>query len=504
MKHKFPLLTSEVAMLLIVVLLGWASYQVYNIVRLVERSSTGFQETERILRIYGALRLKEEYLTIAFDLEQEVKALHRTLEELVKPKERAEQSELKRQFDLKSQDLRNLIYRQKDRAKRTALRQKPTIGNSKAGNEDQEFTANEMINSLSRVEGLFESVDRTYSSYLTHAKAIGHYTGGLHLRDAPVEKELTNAERERDLLLALASQIGAEGESIRLPRQTPQAGLRQEKLQPLLVALIFALIVLCLLLVFAVYRQRVVAPLRLKIHQEEVMVEHQRKLEHFALFAKDLVHEIRNPLTSMNARLYTLQSKLAKGSVEHNDALVIGSEINRLDHILKDFQRLARPPEPHLVPIKVDALLREAQELMEPLLKQQSIELKRELAHDVELFADPQQLKQVLINLIKNAAESIKHDGTITLRGRSDRPQVKGQQSERVVIEVEDNGPGIPLEIQESMFDPFFSTKGTGTGLGLPIVARIVKKHGGALKFESKGDHGAIFRVELPKQKEVA
>jgi signal transduction histidine kinase len=94
--------------------------------------------------------------------------------------------------------------------------------------------------------------------------------------------------------------------------------------------LVIALVVLCVLLVFGVYRYRVVGPLRLKIHNEKLMTEHQKKLDHFALFAKDLVHEIRNPLTSMNARLFTLQSKLAKGTVEQQDAVVIGSEINRL------------------------------------------------------------------------------------------------------------------------------------------------------------------------------
>jgi signal transduction histidine kinase len=328
---------------------------------------------------------------------------------------------------------------------------------------------------------------------------------------APVEEELRNAGTEKDRLLGLASKIAAAGELIDLGQQkkAPHAGVRdlqeklQRELQGLLLVLVVALIVLCVLLVFGIYRQRVVGPLRLKIHNEKLMTEHQMKLDHFALFAKDLVHEIRNPLTSMNARLFTLQSRLTKGTVEQQDAAVIGSEISRLDQILKDFQRLARPPEPRLTEIQAETLLREVQELMEPLLKQQSIQLNRESGGDVKISADPQQLKQVLINLVKNAAESIKHDGTITLRIRSDKPQLKGQPAGVVVLEVEDNGPGIPLEIQENIFDPFFSTKEQGTGLGLPIVARIVEKHGGALKFESQGDQGAIFRVELPVEHEV-
>jgi len=501
LKFKFPPLAFELAIFAIMLVVGWAVYRSYNIERLVERSSSELQETKRILPIYGALKLKEEYLTIALELAQDVKALHSTLEELVKPKELAAQSELKKQFDRGSQDLKKLIDRQKDRVRLAGFLQEPPVDNPKVRIEDQKLATNEMTASLSSVEKLFEEIEDTYTNYIIHAKLIGQYTGRLRTR-APVEEELRNAQKEEDKLLRLASQIGAAGESIHLPRRTLPAWSPplQRKLQRLLLVLIVALMVL---LVFGIYRQRVVGPLRLKIHSAKLMIEHQRKLDHFALFAKDLVHEIRNPLTSMNARLFTLQARLAKGTVEQQDAVVIGSEISRLDQILKDFQRLARPPEPRLTEIQAETLLREVQDLMEPLLKQQSIQLKRESGGDVKISADPQQLKQVLINLVKNAAESIKHDGTITLRIRSEKPQLKGQPAGVVVIEVEDNGPGIPLEIQENIFDPFFSTKEQGTGLGLPIVARIVEKHGGALKFESKGDQGAIFRVELPVENET-
>jgi signal transduction histidine kinase len=501
LKFKFPPLAFEVAIFVIMVLVGWAAYRSYNIERLVERSSRELQETKLILPIYGALKLKEEYLTIALELAQDVKALHGTLEELIKPKELAAQSELKKQFDRGSQDLKKLIDRQKDRVKLAGFLQEPPVDNSKVRNEDQKSATNEVTASLSTVEKIFEEIEDTYTNYITHAKLIGQYTGRLRTR-APVEEELSNAQKEKEELLKLASRIGAAGESIHLHRRSLPAWAPplQRKLQRLLLVLVVALMVL---LVFGIYRQRVVGPLRLKIHSTKLMFEHQRKLDHFALFAKDLVHEIRNPLTSMNARLFTLQARLAKGTVEQQDAVVIGSEISRLDQILKDFQRLARPPEPRLTEIRAETLLREVQELMEPLLKQQSIQLKRESDEDVKISADPQQLKQVLINLVKNAAESIKHDGTITLRVRSDKPQLKGQPAGVVVLEVEDNGPGIPLEIQENIFDPFFSTKEQGTGLGLPIVARIVEKHGGALKFESKGDQGAIFRVELPVEHEI-
>ena len=99
---------------------------------------------------------------------------------------------------------------------------------------------------------------------------------------------------------------------------------------------------------------------------------------------------------------------------------------------------------------------------------------------------------------MQNAADSIQHDGSITLRTRQDRVPLRGRTSDVVIIEVEDDGPGIPPEVQERLFEPFFSTKKEGTGLGLPIAARIIDKHGGALEFRSSPGRGTVFDVLLP------
>jgi signal transduction histidine kinase len=123
---------------------------------------------------------------------------------------------------------------------------------------------------------------------------------------------------------------------------------------------------------------------------------------------------------------------------------------------------------------------------------------------------DPQQIEQVLINLIQNAAESIGREGTITLRarstlmplaglpGRSVRAKA-GHATPVVVLEVIDNGKGIPPKVQERLFDPFFTTKEAGTGLGLSIAARIVEKHGGALQYQTEIGRGTTFGIVLPR-----
>ncbi|HXI51347.1 MAG TPA: ATP-binding protein, partial [Candidatus Saccharimonadales bacterium] len=108
------------------------------------------------------------------------------------------------------------------------------------------------------------------------------------------------------------------------------------------------------------------------------------------------------------------------------------------------------------------------------------------------------QLKQVLINLIQNAADAIGRKGTIILRARQDEVRIAGRPTRSVVLEVEDSGTGIPPEVQERLFDPFFSTKENGTGLGLPIAAKIIDQHNGLLDFDTREGHGTTFRVILP------
>ena len=114
---------------------------------------------------------------------------------------------------------------------------------------------------------------------------------------------------------------------------------------------------------------------------------------------------------------------------------------------------------------------------------------------------DPQQMKQVLINLMQNAAESIGGNGTITLRARLDEKQLSDRLMEAVILEVSDTGKGIPAEVGKRLFDPFFTTKDFGTGLGLPIAARIVEKHQGALQYQTQIDRGTTFGIILPQAK---
>jgi len=109
-------------------------------------------------------------------------------------------------------------------------------------------------------------------------------------------------------------------------------------------------------------------------------------------------------------------------------------------------------------------------------------------------------LKQVLINLVHNGADAIVGAGTVTLRARAGRASLGGRETDAVILEVIDTGKGIPPEVEKRLFDPFFSTKETGTGLGLPIAARIVERHGGMLQYQTWLGHGTTFGVVLPRE----
>jgi signal transduction histidine kinase len=137
---------------------------------------------------------------------------------------------------------------------------------------------------------------------------------------------------------------------------------------------------------------------------------------------------------------------------------------------------------------------------MTPNLESRGVQLVVESNPALFIRADSGHLKQVLINLARNAAEAIDGEGTVTLRARAARAPLGGRETDAVILEVADDGRGIPPEVEKRLFDPFFTTKETGTGLGLPIAARIVEKHGGMLQYQTRPGHGTTFGVVLPRE----
>jgi len=247
-----------------------------------------------------------------------------------------------------------------------------------------------------------------------------------------------------------------------------------------------------------------IAPLRVKLVESQALVERQEKLASLGMLAAGVAHEIRNPLTAIKAWLFIQRKHLTPGTVEHDDADVIANEISHLERIVKDVLLFARPSEPHFTNVQVDTILRGVHALLAPQLATDSIDLVHENGSYAEVMVDSQQIKQVLINLVRNAAESIGQNGRITLRARTGSKRLADRSTEIVVLEVEDTGKGICPQVEKRLFDPFFTTKDSGTGLGLSIAARIMEKHGGALQYQTQVNRGTTFGVVLPRTAQTA
>jgi len=258
------------------------------------------------------------------------------------------------------------------------------------------------------------------------------------------------------------------------------------------------LFVFGLVLSAVVYRD-MIAPLRIKLVESQSLVERHEKLASLGMLAAGVAHEIRNPLTAIKAALFIQQKKFQPGSQEYIDAKLTEREILRLERIVNDFLRFARPTDPEMTTVPAELPLQEAQIFLAPSLSGSRIQLVLEKSAPLYIKVDLAQIKQVLINLVQNAADSITQGGIITLRARHDRKNLSQGETDVVILEVADTGKGIPPEVEKRLFDPFFTTKETGTGLGLPIAARIVQKHGGALQYQTLVHHGTTFGIVLPQ-----
>ena len=235
------------------------------------------------------------------------------------------------------------------------------------------------------------------------------------------------------------------------------------------------------------------------LREKEAELARGEKLASLGMLAAGVAHEIRNPLTAIKAAIFLQLKKAPPGSQDRADLDLVTGEINRLEHIVRDFLQFARPGEPQLVTTPADQPLRQVQTLLAPQLEKSIIRLLLEASPPARLRIDPDQIEQVLINLVQNAAEAIGHDGTISLRARRDSRTLGGVVRNVVVLEVSDTGPGIPPEVEKRLFDPFFTTKRGGTGLGLSIGARIVQQHGGVMQCQTQANRGTTFGIVLPE-----
>lgn len=236
-----------------------------------------------------------------------------------------------------------------------------------------------------------------------------------------------------------------------------------------------------------------------KLEQSREHLLQSEKLAMVGKLAAGVAHSIRNPLTSVKMRLFSLGRSLNLTPTQQEDFEVISEEIRHIDTIVSNFLEFSRPPRLIMQKISPSEVVDMALQLLEHRF--QSYNVKVEVKRPQSLppvLADPDQLKEVLVNLLTNACEAMPEGGTIVIEEGLTFLQSLGQV---VTIQVRDTGPGIPEAIQDKIFQPFFTTKEEGTGLGLSIATRILGEHGGWLEVDSRPGQGAAFTIHLPYRK---
>jgi signal transduction histidine kinase len=214
------------------------------------------------------------------------------------------------------------------------------------------------------------------------------------------------------------------------------------------------------------------------------------RLKTLGEMAAGMAHEVKNPLAAIRSSAQILTERV--GGKEAQFAGIIVSEVDRLNRVVNEFLDYARPAPLKREPVLLSALLDSCLELLAPVIAQAGATVNRaypEAEHKVN--ADPNQLRQVFLNLILNAVQAMRTGGQMTLGVR--------QESGSTRVVVRDTGPGIPPDKLRQVFEPFYSTKPGGTGLGLPIAQRIVAEHGGRLVVESKPGEGTTATMILPR-----
>ncbi len=354
------------------------------------------------------------------------------------------------------------------------------------------------ILSSQKEQPFLDRISAAYRDYLDAAAALNRRIYGA--RQSSIRfSEFADLEKQSKRILDLGIQLSeAHQQTIDLLQTQNLRSLNILRFE--LLGSLVILMVVVVWLAIVVYRE-MISPLQVQLVESRQLVERQEKLASLGMLAAGVAHEIRNPLTAIKAWLYLQQKHLKPGTPEFGDAELIGGEINRLERIVKDFLQFARPSDPQLIIVSAEQPLREAQLLMQPQLEKLGIQIVLEDAVSAQISIDPQQIKQVLINLIQNAGDSIGHEGTVTLRARLDEKRINDRELDVVILEVSDTGKGIPPEAEKRLFDPFFTTKDSGTGLGLPIAARIVEKHRGALQYQTSVENGTTFGIILPLHK---
>jgi PAS domain S-box-containing protein len=239
----------------------------------------------------------------------------------------------------------------------------------------------------------------------------------------------------------------------------------------------------------------------------ELLVRRSDRLASLGTLSAGMAHEIKNPLVSIKTFAQLLPQRYQDSDFRDAFSKLIGHEIERIDSLVNQLLRFARPTKPDLKATHVHEVLEKSLQLIGHRLYDQDIKLARFLEANVDtISADADQLEQVFLNFFINAMEAMKHGGELTVSTQTHTGEEwaapiahgNGEAREVLRITIRDTGEGIQSEHIQHLFDPFFTTKDYGTGLGLSVVHAIIQEHGGQIEVESELEKGTAFHILLP------
>jgi signal transduction histidine kinase len=229
-----------------------------------------------------------------------------------------------------------------------------------------------------------------------------------------------------------------------------------------------------------------------RLRQNERMFRAEQ-LATMGQFAAGIAHELRNPLTAIRSTIQYLENEFGQGTDQQKLAHDILDEVDRLNNIVGNLLSLARPAESNPEEIDIRREIERCVNFIETKARSQNIKLESDFEQDLpKLRFDQAELRQVLLNVMMNGLQSMPEGGLLLIKAS----RIAG--SDRMLIQIVDEGPGIPADLRHKVFDPFFTTKTGGTGLGLAICNSIVKRYNGEIWIEQTKGGGTEVKISLP------
>ncbi|MDE6734672.1 MAG: two-component system sensor histidine kinase ZraS, partial [Desulfovibrio sp.] len=239
-----------------------------------------------------------------------------------------------------------------------------------------------------------------------------------------------------------------------------------------------------------------------KVHELEEEVRRREKLAAIGTMAAGVAHEVRNPLSSIKGYATYFRQRFSEGSEEREAASIMVREVNRLNRVITDLLGLSRPSYVKPGSVDLGAIVTHVLRLIRQTAAERHVDIVCRTSRRVpKVYVDMERLGQALLNLCLNALDAMPDGGTLTI--------AIARAKNSVCLMVRDTGTGMSPDTLDHIFDPYFTTKGSGTGLGLPLVHKLVTAHGGRISVSSReavpGRNGAqgkpgetIFRIWLP------